>query len=290
MVAEAYEREGDLLEAARLLDKASRIGQLTLRQLHSLARGRHLTGDVEGALQALRSFFDGSAEPSGETPRAFVLAALNLLQLLAGEDASGIVADSPVIAGAPPSTRAAVALRLDRSVSECRAAIAILEELIAADDAAARERDYWSSHLAFARMAVGDVDRAAAFYEDAMADSRHRIGVSTAFNAAMADWATTGVSSGDSFRKVLERIDADTDKAWMLGNANALQSVSVARWFAGRDDDAGRSLEEAEEAAGRYEISCWSYTRVPRRAFLGHCAEIRRLFDGEDVMPACVGR
>ena len=285
MVAEAYEREGDLLEAARLLDKASRIGQLTLRQLHSLARGRHLTDDLEGALQALRSFFDGSAEPSGETPRALVLAALGLLQLLGGEDASGIVADSPVIAGAPPSTRAAVALRLDRSVSEYRAAIATLEELIAADDAGARERNYWSTHLAFARMAVGDVDRAAAFFEDAMADSSHPIGVPTAFNAAMADWATTGVPSGDSFRKVLERIDADDDKAWIRSDANALQAVAVASWFGGRDDDAVKSLAEAEEAAGRHEISCWSYTRVPRKAFLGHCAEIRRLFAGEDVMP-----
>ncbi|MDE2989421.1 MAG: AAA family ATPase [Chloroflexota bacterium] len=120
MVAEAYEREGDLLEAARLLDKASRIGQLTLRQLYSLARGRHLTGDLEGALQALRSFFDGPAQPNGETPRALVLAALDLLELLGAEDVGGMVADSPVIAGAPPSTRAAVAVRLDRSARGLR--------------------------------------------------------------------------------------------------------------------------------------------------------------------------
>ena len=285
MVAEAYEREGDLLEAARLLDKASRIGQLTLPQHYSLARGRHLAGDLVGALQALRSLFDGSAEPSGETPRALVLAALGLLQLLGGEDVGGIVADSPVIAGAPPSTRAAVAFRLDRSVSECRAGIAILEELIAADAAAARERDNWGWHLAFARLAAGEFDRAAAFFEDAMADSRHPISVATAFNAAMADWATTGVPSRDRFRKVLERIGADADKAWMRGDANALQSVSVARWFGGRADDAVWSLAEAEEAAGRHEISCWSYTRVPRKTFLGHCTEIRRLFDGEEVMP-----
>jgi len=126
MVAAAYRREGHLLEAARLLDKASGIGQLTLPQLYSLARSRHLTGDLESALQALRSFFDGSAEPNGETPRALVVEALDLLQLLAGEDVGGIVADSPVIAGSPPSTRAAVAVRLDRSVSERRAATAIL--------------------------------------------------------------------------------------------------------------------------------------------------------------------
>lgn len=285
MVAEAYRREGDVLGSARLLDKASRIGQLTLRQLHSLAHGRHLTGDSEGALEALRSFFDGSVEPSGQAPRGPVLAALGLLQLLGGEDVGGIVADSPVMAGAPPSTRAAVALRLDRSVGERRAAIAILEELIAAGDAGVRERDDWSWHLAFARMAVGDFDRAAAFFEGAMVDTSRPIPVSTAFNAAMADWATTGVPSRDGFRKVLERLDADADKPWLRGDANALQAVAVASWFGGRAGDADKSLEKAEEAAGRQEISCWSYTRVPREVFLEHCAEIRRLFAGEDVMP-----
>jgi len=59
--------------------------------------------------------FDGSAEPSGETPRALVLAALDLLQLLGADDAAGMVADSPVVASAPPSMRAAVGARLDRS-------------------------------------------------------------------------------------------------------------------------------------------------------------------------------
>ena len=288
MVAEAYEREGDLLEAAQLLDNAFQIGHLTLRQVFSLARSRHLTGDLDGALQALRSFFDGPAEPNGEIPRALVLAALDLLQLLGAEDAGGIVADSPVIAGAPPSTRAAVAFRLDRSVSERRTAIAILEKLIATDDAVGRERDRWSWQLAFARMAVGDVGRAAAFFEDAMADPVQPVSVPTAFNAAMADWATAGVPSRDSFRKVLETIDADADKPWMPGHANALQSVSVARWFAGYDEDATKSLAEAEGAAGRHEVSCWSYTRVSREAFLGHCAEIRRLFNGEDVLPVFI--
>jgi len=298
MVAEAYGREGDLLSAAWMLDKASRIGRLTLRQFLNLARGRQLIGDQEGALQALRSFFDGSAEPNGETPRALVLEALDLLQQLGGKDVAGIVADSPVIACAPPSTRAAVAFRLDRSVSQYRAAIAILEELITADDAAARERDDWNWpltffregpdwdwHLAYARMAVGDVERAAAFFADTMADSSRPVSVETAFNAAMADWATKGVPSQDSFRKVLERIDADANKAWMRRDANALQSVAVASWFGGRADDAGRSLAEAEEAVGRHEISCWSYMRVPSKTFLAHCAEIRRLFAGEDVAP-----
>ena len=269
-----------------MLDKASRIGQLTLRQLYSLARGRHLTGDLEGALQALRSFFDGPVEPSGKAPRGLVLAALGLLQLLGGEDVGGIVANSPVIAGAPPPMRAAIALRLDQSVSEYRAAIAILEEVIATVDAPAHEKDYWSRHLAFARMAVGEVDRAAAFYEDAITDSSDPSAVAIVFNAAMANWAISGVPSRDSFGQVLERIDAD--KEWTRDDANALQSIAIARWFGGRDGDAGKSLTEAEEAAGRLEISCWSYTRVPRRTFLEHCAEIRRLFAGEDVRPVFV--
>ena len=214
-----------------------------------------------------------------------MLAALDLLQSLGSEGVGGIVADSPIIAGAPPSTRAQVAFRLNRSVSQYRAAITIFEELIAADGAAKRERDLWNWHLAFARMAVGDVDRAAAFFTDAVADSVLPIPVPTAFNAAMADWATTGAPSRDSFQRVLEHIAADADNASMRDDANALQSDAVARWFGGHADDAKKSLAEAEESAGRYELSCWSYTRVPRKTFLGHCAEIRRLFDGEDIIP-----
>lgn len=297
-VAEAYGREGDLLAAASMLDKASRVGRLTLREFLNLARGRQLIGDQEGALQALRSCFDGSAEPRGETPRALVLEALDLLQLLGGEDVGGMVANSPVIAGAPPSTRAAIAIGLDRSVSQYRAAIAILEELITADDVAApewadwswrfayaRERDHWKWHLAYARMAVGEIERAAAFFRDAMVDPGHLMPVPTAFNVAMADWATKGVPSPKVFRKVLERVDPHAHKTWMRGDASALQSVAVASWFSGRADDAGKRLAEAEEAAGRHEISCWSYMRVPSKTFLEHCAEIRRLFAGEDVVP-----
>jgi cellulose biosynthesis protein BcsQ len=280
-VAEAYEREGDLREAVRLLDKASRIGRLTLRQLHSLARGRHLTGDPDGALLALKSFFDGPAEPNGETPGAVVVNALDLLQLLGGEDVGGMVADSPVIAGAPPSARLVVARRLIRSVSEHRAAIAILEELLAADDGVVRDTDSLDWHLAFARMAVGDVDRAAAYYERATADSSH-LDVVPAFSAAMAGWATTGVPSRDRFRRALEVVGAN---ASLSGDATILQGFAVASWFGGRDDDAVKSLAKAEDVTDRYQISWWSYTRVPRQVFLEHCAEIRRLFAGEDVTP-----
>ena len=243
--------------------------------------GRHLTGDSDGALQALRSFFKSPTEPNGESPGGLVLAALLLLEVLGAEDVGGMVANSPVIASASPSTRAAVANRLDGSVSEHRAAIAILEELLAADDGVARERDYWSLHLAFARMAVGDVDRAAALYERAMADSSN-LDVVPAFSAAMSDWATTGVPSRDRFRKALELFDADASRR---GDATTLQRVAVASWFGGRHDVAVKSLAEAEEAAEDHEISCWSYTRVLRKVFLGHCAEIRRLFAGEDVTP-----
>ena len=46
-----------------------------------------------------------------------------------------------------------------------------------------------------------------------------------------------------------------------------------------------RVLEDIADPERLAEISCWSYTRVPRKTFLGHCAEIRRLFAGEEVVP-----
>ena len=315
--AEASERVGEQIVAGFLLGKASRIGQLTPAQLHSLARGRVLDGDEEGASQALISLLDGSADPSGAMPRQLLLAALDLLRLLVGERVGGMVAHSPVIAGAPPPTRAAVALHLDRSVRERQAAVAILEELIAADDTAATDDLKWN--LAFARMAVGDCDRAAAFFKDtlmAIGDTMMARGASdpkftkAAFNLAMAVWGKKGVPSGRIFRLFRSREpelilpiggidepwlpgddpDEDVDEPWVPGPGTAgfHQAVALALWFGGHPDDARGRLAQAEEAADRNRFSCWSYTRVPRKTFLAHCAEIRRLFDGEDIAPVFV--
>lgn len=301
-LAETYESRGSILEAAELLDRAAELRpQMTHKQLLQLARTRHLTQDRKGALRALRSFFqtDVHADASRllESSRAsreeslndrdlflLLIRALDLLETL-GEDAAPLVAETPIIAELSPRTRVSVASRLDRSVGERRVAISIFEGLLDEDTHSTKQKASWGWHLAFARMAVGDYDRAGRVFRSQLNDSASRSAVPTAFNLTMAEWAMAGKPNEDAFRAVVERMDEDDDGDGLREDANGLQSVAIAQWFGDRREQARRGLDAAEKAVGRTAISCWSYTRVPRKIFLEHCAEIRRLFAGEDIQP-----
>ena len=318
-LAQTHESRGSILEAAELLDRAAELRPaMTHKQLLHLARARHLTQDRKGALRALRSFFQTDVHHPSEENRELhlvgraglptdtsrllegneasryeflqdrelfllLMEALDLLETL-GEDAAPLVAETPIIAGFSPLTRVQVASRLDRSVGERRVAISIIETLLDEDTHSTRQKASWGWPLAFARMAVGDYDRAGRFFRSELDDSASRSDVPTAFNLAMAEWAMAGRPNEDAFRAVVERMDED-DSDWLRDNANGLQGVAVAQWFGNRREQARRSLDLAEKTVGRAQISCWSYTRVPRKTFLKHCAEIRQLFAGEDIRP-----
>ena len=285
-LAEIHESRGSILEAAELLDRAADLRPaMTHKQLLHLARARHRTQDRKGALRALRSFFQTDVHhPSAENLFLLLMEALDLLETL-GEDAAPLVAETPIIAELSPLTRVPVASRLDRSVGERRVAISILEALLDEDTHSTRQKASWGWQLAFARMAVGDYDRAGRVFRSQLDDSASPSAVPAAFNLAMAEWAMAGRPNEDAFRAMVERMDEEDDSDWLRDNANGLQGVAVAEWFGNRREQARRSLDAAEKAVGRTAISCWSYTRVPRKTFLEHCAEIRRLFAGEDIQP-----
>lgn len=301
-LAETYESRGSILEAAELLDRAAELRPaMTHKQLLHLARARHRTQDRKGALRALRLFFqtdvhadasrvlEGSKASRGESLKdrdlfLLLMEALDLLETLE-EDAAPLVAETPIIAELSPLTRVQVALRLDRSVGECRVAISIFERLLDEDTHSTRRKASLERQLAFARMAVGDYNRAGRVFRSQPDDSSSPSDVPAAFNLAMAEWAMAGEPNEDAFRAMVERMDEEDDSDWLRDQANGLQRVAIAQWFGGRRGQARRSLDAAEKALGRAAISCWSYTRVPRKTFLEHCAEIRRLFAGEDIQP-----
>ncbi len=285
-LAETYESRGSILKAAELLDRAAELRPaMTHKQLLHLARARHRTEDRQGALRALRSFFQTDVHhPSSENLFLLLMEALDLLETL-GEDAAGLAAEAPIIAELSPRTRVHVASRLNRSVGERRVAISIFETLLDEDTLSTRQKASWAWRLALARMAVGDYDRAGAVFRSELDDSASRSAVPTAFNLAMAEWAMAGKPNEDAFRAVVKRMDEEDDGDWQRDNASGLQGVAVVQWFGNRREQATSSLDAAEKALGRTAISCWSYTRVPRKTFLEHCAEIRRLFAGEDIQP-----
>lgn len=290
-LADEHDSRGAIVEAAELLERIAEFATLTPVQLFRLAEARHFTRDPDGALRALKSFFQDPWTDLPESDRrrySLVSRGLGLLETLEA-DRVAYVERSPKIAELPPPARALVAKRLDLSACERRIAIRILEDTLTSEEGSNRRRKDWEWELSFARIAVGDCAKAAKFLQRALAEPATDTLVPTAFNLAMALWGESGVVDPEAFAGVLAHYDAEDDKDWLENDANKLQALAVAEWFGNRPDDATRHLAEAEEVLRvshqRSEISGWSYTRVSTATFGKHCNEIRRLFAGEDIKP-----
>ena len=293
-LADTHDSRGAMVEAAELWERIAGFGGLASIQLIQLARARQFTGDSDGALRALESFFRDpwTGSPKSDRHRySLVSRGLALLETLEA-DRTAYVEESSIVAGISAPWRAAVADRLDLSPCERRIAIKILEEILGTEEGSDSQRSNWEWRLSFARMAVGSCTRAAEFLRRALKEPAPGTRVPTAFNLAMALWGESGVADAAAFADVLAHYDAEDDRGWIENDANKLQALAVAEWFGSRPDDADQHLAEAEEVLRvshqRREVSCWSYTRVSAAAFGEHCNEIRRLFAGEDVKPVFV--
>ena len=287
-LAETSYSRGSILEAADLFESMAGVGPLLGRHTIRLAELRRAQGDQEGAARALMRFFRESSSdlPQGD-PTGFreVFRGLRLLEALQ-EDRTRFVDASPIISSLSNSARARIVRDLDLSRGERMIAVEILEELLETGEGSPRERTSWEYDMAFAQMSVGRFVDARGVFE-----TQGRSGgigsIPTAFNWAMAIWATEGAPDVRAFKRVVELFDEAEDTDWLVNSPNNLQALSVAECLTTRLPDAIRHLEESKQLilGRRNDISCWSYTRVPPAVFLAHCDEIRRLFDGQDVKP-----
>ena len=286
---------GWLGDAEDLLAAVAGLGPLTGAEQYQTALLRQLGGNREGACQALHDFFRQRGEEHGNLEKpgsALITKALELLDKL-GEDRASYVARSPLVEGLEPSDRWTVARRLVGSRSERREAASILEDALADDELQSIWRALYTVDLASARIAVGDFQQAMDCLRPALEDlGAYWSHWTTAFRLAMAEWGCTGVPGTEAFALVLDIAEQDNGDRDGIQDPTYLQSMAVAEWFAGHPERAAESLDKAEHAIRRKrrDISCWSYTRVPRDTFLKHCAEIRRLLAGEDVEPAFMRR
>lgn len=292
-LAETQYSRGFIIEAADLIERMAELAPLSTRHQMTLAEARRITDDHEGAAKALKAFFQNSltVPPSvstdSETTYRLVLRGLSMLEGR-GEDRAPYVDGSPVIRSLSSSDQAAVAATLDLSPSEGRVAAAILERVLRDAEVSSDEGEHWERHLAFAHMTIGRFAEARTCFEHAALKSSSPSLIPSVFNLAMAIWADEGTPDREAFLRVLETLDAEDDKPiWLEGSANALQSLAVAAWFAGREAESASHLTAAQDASRswRSAFSCWSYTRVSREEFGAHCSEIHRLLSGDDVKP-----
>ena len=289
-LAETSYYRGSILDAADLFERMAELGSLSKRHQMRLAESRHVTGNHEGAAEALMLFFQSPVEtsvPNDEISYSLIFRGIKMLEARR-EDRATYVDGSPVIRGLSRSDQAEVADDLNLSSQERRVAAAIFERILSDGDVAAEERDTWQWHLAFAYMAIAKFGEARGLFERAIDQVKGVSILPTTFNLAMAVWASTGTPNPEIFERVLHALDVEEDKSHWLDDANALQALAVAASFGRRYDDANSYLAAAEEAVRgqRSVISCWSYTRVTYEQFRAHCGEIHRLASGEDVTPA----
>ena len=295
-LAEAQYYRGFIIDAVDLLEAMAELGPLSTSHQMTLAEARHVTDDHEGAAKALKTFFqspvDDSDSTDPETTYRLILRGLNMLEGR-GEDRASYIDRSPIFCRLSSSDQAAVASTLDLTPSEGHVAVAIFERVLRDPDLSSEERERWEWALAFARMAIGRFADAKASFAQAAQDPRSPLPVASTFNLAMAIWGDTGTPDRGAFGQVLETVEAEEDNAtWLNDNANALQALAVAAWFAGTRDAAHAHLKAAEDAikSRKTMISCWSYTRVSRDEFRAHCGEIRTLLSGSDIEPVFMRR
>ncbi|WP_420441776.1 KGGVGR-motif variant AAA ATPase [Candidatus Palauibacter sp.] len=295
-LAAAQYYRGFIIDAVDLLEAMAELRPLSTSHQMTLAEARHVTDDHEGAAKALKTFFQSSVDDSDstdpETTYRLVLRGLNMLEGR-GEDRASYVDGSPVIRRLSSPDQAAVARTLDLSPSEGRVAAAILESVLRDPELSSEEGERWKWALAFALMTTGRFADARVYLVEASEQPPSPSLVPSIFNLAMAIWADTGTPDREAFRRVLEAVEAEEDTStWLNDNANALQALAVAAWFAGRRDEAHAHLKAAEDAikSRKTMISCWSYTRVSRDEFRAHCDEIRTLLSGSDIEPVFMRR
>lgn len=295
-LAAAQYYRGFIIDAADLLETMAELGPLSTSHQMTLAEARHVTDDHEGAAKALKTFFqdpvDDSDSTDPETTYRLVLRGLNMLEGR-GEDRASYIDGSPIFRRLSSSDQAAVASTLDLTPSEGHVAVAIFERVLRDPDLSSEERERWEWALAFSRMAIGRFADAKASFAQAAQDPRSPLPVASTFNLAMAIWGDTGTPDRGAFGQVLEAVEAEEDNAtWLNDNANALQALAIAAWFAGTWDEADAHLKAAEDAikSRKTMISCWSYTRVSRDEFRAHCGEIRTLLSGSDIEPVFMRR
>ena len=287
-LAETSYFKGSILDAGDLLEDMAKVGSLRGRHTIRLAEMRHTRGDRDGSARVLMQFFQRSSGDLslGDAPSVRqVFRGLHLLEVLQ-EDRAAYVDGSPIVRGLSSSDRAFIADDLDLSRGERRVAVDIFEEFLEAGEGPPKDRASWEYELAFAQMSVGRFVDARIVFET-LDRSGGTGSIPTAFNLAMAIWATEGEPDVRAFMRVVELFDDEEDTDRLVSSPNHLQALSVAECLASRVPDAVRHLDEAQRLilGRRNDISCWSYTRVPPAVFLAHCNEIRRLIDGQDVKP-----
>jgi MinD-like ATPase involved in chromosome partitioning or flagellar assembly len=274
-LARLRRRQRKWSEAIALLDQAISVGVvdsdifLTRAELHS-SLGNH-----EAALSDIYRLL-GSFDASSFDLQL----AVRLLIELHGD--ISVVLESPCIRTLDLAGQLAIARELDSAPETLPTAEKLMRRLKADSQDPGRKI---STELTLCLIGQGK-------FKEAMSEiSPHRPSVADldiydAFNYAMAEWAGTQRAPADLFGRVVSLHNEKPKQG-----PNYHQCVAIAYWAIGDVDRAFEQSKEAYEYRGPHEtFSCWSYLWVEAPTFLADIAEMDRMFNGENVIPAYMSR
>ena len=187
------------------------------------------------------------------------------------------VVNSPAVLSLDPDDKLWIANPFDSSINDVRFMVSLLEPILDVSELSEGER-YWTRHiLGLSYMGLGRCSEAIEMFQRE-GENITDLGISSAFNYAMAIWGITGTVQEENFQRVVEldRSDHSKDEA-----PNYLQCMTIAYWAIGENSTALDYVEQAQRAInsfrGRTEFSCWRYLQVDVKSFCEDIDEIRAL-------------
>lgn len=105
------------------------------------------------------------------------------------------------------------------------------------------------------------------------------------FNYAMAEWAETKSLPIDLFERVIE---LRNENIKLENSANYLQCLAIANWAVGNIDVANEFVDRAAQNMKSHphsDFSAWRYLTVSSDEFIQDLGDIKKLIDGDNLLP-----
>ena len=279
LIAMLRKYEGRAEDALALLDKSIDAGNHTSEALLERAIIRLQSGKSPGARADVEETLRFTNLSDAEVERA--------VRILGSVDdtALGSVPETSAVRSLEPRGALRIAVTLTTSRIALEAAVRILTALVDDGRTTASQRRNVRHELSTALIGLGRFVEAKQVIRVTRPAAADFSGIQDAFNYAMAEWGETSKPPQDLFRRVVE-LHGEKDSS--VETANYSQCLAIAFWAIGQREDALRSVADAEARIQRHQqpdFSCWQYLRTAPSDFLADCAEIRRLIEGEEILP-----
>ena len=273
-----WERRGETENAAILLDQAIEAGYKSPESYLRRARqgeGPSVAADAMAALAAA----DANAIDVGAAIRLLAMREPSRLATPEAQEA---------IARLPRRVRIHAADLAMNSQTGLRAAISILQPIVADVDSTVSEQAAARSAMALAMIGSGQFDEAVLVLGNPSVD---RFSLPTVFNRAMAGWGSQGSPDREEFGNLLKQFENASEDH--TNTVNFQQCLSLTYAVMGQIEQAQECLRLARErllTPRPGEFSAWRYLNVTMSEHLEDLDEMAMQYEIGELVPRFVSR